>query len=303
PYKEEEIKEIIKIRCLEEAVDTSPDALDLLSKIGVETSLRYAIHLITSAHLAATRRRKGGSRGGGGVVVEVEDVSRVYTLFADVKRYVRRARDSRALRDSARGACRSPCRADPAVSSPRRCSPCWMPPPSSPCAVSSPRGLACTVASPAHARHAALVPARRVSHRLPDALHLQPPSQPTAPPPRPTRHATACYPTRPPVGPAVAAEFAPAVWGEGGAAVEPCCAAALAAACSCSPGGLPPHAPTSAVPPPLPPHAPPSTASTLAEGLVQLNLLPLHRLSLLLPAVAIFSALGVPLQEEYSTWF
>ncbi|CAI7779992.1 unnamed protein product [Closterium sp. NIES-53] len=86
PYKEEEIKEIIKIRCLEEAVDTSPDALDLLSKIGVETSLRYAIHLITSAHLAATRRRKGGSGGGGGVVVEVEDVSRVYTLFADVKR-------------------------------------------------------------------------------------------------------------------------------------------------------------------------------------------------------------------------
>ncbi|CAI5477818.1 unnamed protein product [Closterium sp. Yama58-4] len=86
PYKEEEIKEIIKIRCVEEAVDTSPDALDLLSKIGVETSLRYAIHLITSAHLAATRRRKASGGGGGGVVVEVEDVSRVYTLFADVKR-------------------------------------------------------------------------------------------------------------------------------------------------------------------------------------------------------------------------
>ncbi|GJP35411.1 hypothetical protein CLOM_g4414 [Closterium sp. NIES-68] len=85
PYKEEEIKEIIKIRCLEEAVDASPDALDLLSKIGVETSLRYSIHLITSAHLAATRRRKTAG-GGGGVVVEVEDVSRVYTLFADVKR-------------------------------------------------------------------------------------------------------------------------------------------------------------------------------------------------------------------------
>ncbi|CAI7918626.1 unnamed protein product [Closterium sp. NIES-54] len=121
-----------------------------------------------------------------------------------------------------------------------------------------------------------------------------------------------CYPTSPPVGPAVAAAFAPAVWGEGGelgvvavsggdggAAVEPCCAAALAAARSCSPGGLPPYAPASAVPP----HTPSSTASTLAEGLVKLNLLPLHRLSLLLPAVAVFSALGVPLQEEYYTWF
>ncbi|CAI7731883.1 unnamed protein product, partial [Closterium sp. NIES-54] len=64
----------------------------------------------------------------------------------------------------------------------------------------------------------------------------------------------------------------------------------LAAARSCSPGGLPPHAPTSA-------------ASTLAEGLVQLNLPPLHRLPLLLPAVAAFFALGVPLQEVYCTWF
>ncbi|CAI7848036.1 unnamed protein product, partial [Closterium sp. NIES-54] len=130
--------------------------------------------------------------------------------FRECIGYVCRARDFRVLRDSARGACRSPCRADPAVSSPRHCSPRWMPPPS------SPRGLACTVASPAHTRHAALAPARRVSHRLPDALHLRPPGQPTASPPRPTRHASACYPTRPPVGPAVAATFAPAVWGEGG---------------------------------------------------------------------------------------
>ncbi|CAI7842062.1 unnamed protein product, partial [Closterium sp. NIES-53] len=89
------------------------------------------------------------------------------------------------------------------------------PPPSSPYAVSSPRGLACTVASPAHARRAALAPARRVRHRLPDALHLRPPGQPEASPPRPTRHAPACYPTRPPVGPAVAAEFAPVVSGKG----------------------------------------------------------------------------------------
>ncbi|CAI7813476.1 unnamed protein product [Closterium sp. NIES-53] len=64
----------------------------------------------------------------------------------------------------------------------------------------------------------------------------------------------------------------------------------LFAARSCSPGGLLPYASTSA-------------ASTLAEGLVQLNLPPLHRLPLLLPAVAAFSALGVPLQEVYCIRF
>ncbi|CAI7892156.1 unnamed protein product [Closterium sp. NIES-54] len=50
----------------------------------------------------------------------------------------------------------------------------------------------------------------------------------------------------------------------------------LAAARSCSSGGLPPHAPTSAVPLPLPPHAPASAASTLAAGLLQLYLPLLH---------------------------
>ncbi|CAI7810448.1 unnamed protein product [Closterium sp. NIES-53] len=200
----------------------------------------------------------------------------------------------------ARGPCRSPCRPDHAVSSPRHCSPRRMPPPPSlPCAVSSPHGLACTVASPAHTRHAARASARQVSQRLPDELHPRPPGQPSASPPRPTCHAPAFYPSPPPDGPTVAAAFAPALWGEGGelGVVTPCCAAALTAARSCSPGGLPPHAPASAVPLPLPPHTLASTAS-LAEGLVKLNLLPLHRLSLLLSAVAVFSALGVPLQED-----
>ena len=49
-----------------------------MTKIGVETSLRYAINLITSAALACQKRK--------GKVVEMEDVSRVYELFWDVKR-------------------------------------------------------------------------------------------------------------------------------------------------------------------------------------------------------------------------
>ena len=54
------------------------DAKELLTKIGAETSLRYAIHLITAASLVAAKRKARS--------VEIEDVSRAYTLFLDVGR-------------------------------------------------------------------------------------------------------------------------------------------------------------------------------------------------------------------------
>ncbi|GKG07693.1 RuvB-like protein 2, partial [Tanacetum coccineum] len=54
PYTEDDIRKILDIRCQKEDVDISNDAKVLLSKIGVETSLRYAINLI-----AACRRGKG----------------------------------------------------------------------------------------------------------------------------------------------------------------------------------------------------------------------------------------------------
>ncbi|ONK76071.1 uncharacterized protein A4U43_C03F23580 [Asparagus officinalis] len=78
PYTEEEIRKILDIRCDEEDVNMSEEAKLLLTKIGVETSLRYAIHLITAAALACQKRK--------GKVVEMEDISRVYQLFLDVKR-------------------------------------------------------------------------------------------------------------------------------------------------------------------------------------------------------------------------
>ncbi|KAL4193602.1 hypothetical protein AMTRI_Chr06g177540 [Amborella trichopoda] len=78
PYTEEEIRKILDIRCDEEDVEMSEDAKVLLTKIGVETSLRYAIHLITAASLACQKRK--------GKLVEMEDISRVYQLFLDVKR-------------------------------------------------------------------------------------------------------------------------------------------------------------------------------------------------------------------------
>ncbi|XP_004500204.2 uncharacterized protein [Cicer arietinum] len=78
PYTEDEIRKILDIRCQEEDVDMSEGAKHLLTKIGVETSLRYAIHLITAAALACQKRK--------GKTVELDDINRVYNLFLDVKR-------------------------------------------------------------------------------------------------------------------------------------------------------------------------------------------------------------------------
>ena len=43
PYTEKEIKQILHIRCEEEDVEMAEDALTLLTKIGVETSLRCGV--------------------------------------------------------------------------------------------------------------------------------------------------------------------------------------------------------------------------------------------------------------------
>lgn len=80
PYTEEELKRILEIRFDEEDVTVAPDAADLLTKIAAETSLRYSMHLISAAALASQRRKAAA--------VEVEDVSKAYTLFLDVKRSV-----------------------------------------------------------------------------------------------------------------------------------------------------------------------------------------------------------------------
>jgi RuvB-like protein 2 len=77
-YAEREILRILEIRCEEEDVEMSRDALELLTRIGLETSLRYAIQMITVAWLCCQKRR--------GSEVSVEDVKRVYSLFVDVKR-------------------------------------------------------------------------------------------------------------------------------------------------------------------------------------------------------------------------
>ena len=80
PYSEKEILQILKIRCIEEDVEIAENALELLTKIGVETSLRYAIQLIITSSLCAQKRKAKQ--------VELQDVKKVYGLFIDVKRSV-----------------------------------------------------------------------------------------------------------------------------------------------------------------------------------------------------------------------
>lgn len=78
PYSESEMRKILTIRCEEEDVEMTEEAKDLLTRIAVETSLRYAIHMIITASLVCSKRK--------GTEVDVPDIKRVYSLFADVKR-------------------------------------------------------------------------------------------------------------------------------------------------------------------------------------------------------------------------
>ncbi|KAJ2236705.1 RuvB-like protein 2 [Coemansia sp. RSA 1722] len=79
-YSDEEIKQILKIRCDEEEVEMTDDALAVLTKVASETSLRYAIHLISTGNLVAQKRQASK--------VDVVDIKRVYSLFMDEGRSV-----------------------------------------------------------------------------------------------------------------------------------------------------------------------------------------------------------------------
>ena len=78
PYDMKEMRQILKVRCEEEDVDITDEAMELLTTIAFNTSLRYAMNMIITSSLAA-RKRKSNTVG-------EEDVKKVYSLFADVKR-------------------------------------------------------------------------------------------------------------------------------------------------------------------------------------------------------------------------
>ncbi len=59
--------------------------MKLLTKIGKESSLRYAIHLITTSSLVSIKRKSHE--------VDVQDIRKVYSLFVDIKRSVQFLKD------------------------------------------------------------------------------------------------------------------------------------------------------------------------------------------------------------------
>ena len=81
PYKPEEIKEILRIRADEEDIPLTEEALELLTKVGSEKSLRYAMQLMEPARIIAERE--------GRTKVLAEDVERAMKYFVDVKESVK----------------------------------------------------------------------------------------------------------------------------------------------------------------------------------------------------------------------
>ncbi|ODV80749.1 TIP49-domain-containing protein [Suhomyces tanzawaensis NRRL Y-17324] len=79
-YSQDEIRTILSIRASEEEIELSADALALLTKIGQETSLRYASNLISVSQQIALKRRSN--------TVDLPDIKRAYTLFLDSDRSV-----------------------------------------------------------------------------------------------------------------------------------------------------------------------------------------------------------------------
>jgi RuvB-like protein 2 len=78
PYSVNELRQILQVRCKEEDVTMEDTALELLTRIASECTLRYAIHLISISYLAALKRKRK--------IVQLTDIERCYKLFVDVKR-------------------------------------------------------------------------------------------------------------------------------------------------------------------------------------------------------------------------
>eukprot|EP01054_Gregarina_sp_Poly1_P011374 Gregarina_sp_Poly_1__11373@NODE_962_length_5540_cov_79_200621_g682_i0_p2_GENE_NODE_962_length_5540_cov_79_200621_g682_i0NODE_962_length_5540_cov_79_200621_g682_i0_p2_ORF_typecomplete_len465_score80_09TIP49/PF06068_13/1_7e157TIP49_C/PF17856_1/4_7e16RuvB_N/PF05496_12/1_4e09RuvB_N/PF05496_12/0_65AAA/PF00004_29/9_1e09AAA_22/PF13401_6/9_6e07AAA_5/PF07728_14/0_00075AAA_5/PF07728_14/0_69DNA_pol3_delta2/PF13177_6/1e06Mg_chelatase/PF01078_21/0_0016Mg_chelatase/PF01078_21/0_86AAA_16/PF13191_6/3_1e06AAA_30 len=78
PYTKEELAAIVEQRLREEDVAMTVDAQALLIEIAIDTSLRYVLHLVSLASLAAKRRKAA--------MIEAVDVKLVFRLFLNVGR-------------------------------------------------------------------------------------------------------------------------------------------------------------------------------------------------------------------------
>ncbi len=80
PYEKDEIREIIKIRAEEEDIILDEGALEELTEIGYNHSLRYAVQLMVPSKIVASRNNR--------IKVTREDVREASEKFMDVKRSV-----------------------------------------------------------------------------------------------------------------------------------------------------------------------------------------------------------------------
>jgi len=78
PYTREDVEQIIQIRCEEEDAQLSKEALAGLASLATQTTLRYALNIISTAQVLARKRQS--------VAVETEDIRRCYGYFLDEKR-------------------------------------------------------------------------------------------------------------------------------------------------------------------------------------------------------------------------
>ncbi len=84
-YNPEEVREIIRLRADEEDIPLSEDALEELTKIGSEKSLRYAVQLMEPARIIASKR--------GELKVTASDIREASKYFVDVSESLKFVRD------------------------------------------------------------------------------------------------------------------------------------------------------------------------------------------------------------------
>lgn len=77
PYSVDEITQVVTIRSVTEGLEIEEEALTLLGEIGVNTSLRYVVQLLTPASIMA--------RTGGREVITKDDIEEIDSLFFDAK--------------------------------------------------------------------------------------------------------------------------------------------------------------------------------------------------------------------------
>lgn len=78
PYKVSEIEQIIKLRAQTEGLSVDDEAVTALSQIGNDTTLRYAVQLMTPAFQSA--KVNGRSQ------IIKDDILEINGLFLDAKR-------------------------------------------------------------------------------------------------------------------------------------------------------------------------------------------------------------------------